>query len=80
MAAVTDVVRKETVWGNKRVLLITCVASDTETYDTGYHNVESMIANDADGGAVGGTWSAGVVTFQTDGSDQAIRAIIVCSN
>jgi hypothetical protein len=80
MAAVDTVTRKDTVFGNKRVILLTCTASDTETYDTGYHNIESFVVSEETGTAAGGTFSGGTITFQTSGSDVVLHAIIVCSN
>ncbi len=78
--ALTNIVRTETVWGNKRVILLALdIGADADEYDTGYHKVEAASVSSVTNNAIG--WdsaNAGKIRFQTGGAENNAHAIIIC--
>lgn len=78
--ALTNIVRTETVWGNKRVILLAVdIGADADEYITGYHKVLNASVMSASNSAIG--WdqnTSGTIRFQTGGAEAGAHAIIVC--
>jgi hypothetical protein len=75
MAAVTDVVERPT--GNLGIQIITCVASDTETFVSRFKTAVGAIANSESRAGSYCSTSGGTVTYNcTSASDDVVTIII----
>jgi hypothetical protein len=73
MAAVTQNSIEHVVQGNKRVILANVdIAADEDTFVTGLRVINHFTATSVTNNAIGGTSSAGTITFQTAGAEAGV--------
>lgn len=74
MAEATNIIREDTIMGNKRVLLFECdIAANGDTLTTGLTIIDSFwVQNDADDFTTA-TKSGGVLTFVADGAETNLQ-------
>ena len=72
MAEVTVNSIQRGVQGNKRIITANIdIAADTDTMITGLTNIDAWHCRSVTNNAIGGTDSAGTITFQTGGAESA---------
>tara|TARA_R110000868_G_scaffold20015_2_gene85313 strand:- start:247 stop:495 length:249 start_codon:yes stop_codon:yes gene_type:complete len=80
MAAITFDSRKDSVFGDLRIIIGTVdIAADTDTFATGMNSVLGFWATPADSSAsqIGGTISGSTITFQTAGAELNALLLVI---
>lgn len=78
MAAVTVTNRVDSVIGSQRMITaVITIASDGDTFASGFHTVDSVTATSSTNNAIGATISSGTIAFQTGGAEANVYMQVV---